>query len=253
MSRQVVPPTGEITPEAECARPLAGDPVERLNSLDDICEECGAPLRDHMIGGPAPYHPNPIKETDLARRIRRLRAAVNGDDFEFEVCGGSPFDDAKALIVEYDRLRAKLAAAEALLRQHHKWHLDAGVIGLQDGEGGWIEIDNAAEYSDSLLHDNTAKALEGVPPEDAEPMPRGGISAWWWQVGVLERRKRRAAEAKLATATKALEVDPNDIWEAYMEETGTGRRSPQGAIAFAVDYLTRSLTNGAKMEQSSSQ
>lgn len=73
---------------------------------DEICRDCGAKLRDHMIGGPAPFHPKPIIETDLDRRIRRLRAAVNGDDFELEINGGSPFDDVKALLAEYDRLRA---------------------------------------------------------------------------------------------------------------------------------------------------
>lgn len=77
-----------------------------MNALDETCKKCGAKLRDHIIGGPAPYHPNPIKETDLERRIRRLRAAVNGDDFEFEINGGSPFDDVKALLAEYDRIRA---------------------------------------------------------------------------------------------------------------------------------------------------
>lgn len=77
-----------------------------MSALDKACDKCGAPIRDHIIGGPAPYHPNPVKETDLELRIRRLRAAVNGEDFEFEINGGSPFDDAKALLAEYDRLRA---------------------------------------------------------------------------------------------------------------------------------------------------
>lgn len=193
MSQQVVTPTGDITPEAECEWPRT-----------PVCCYCDHPMSCARCG----------KE--------------------------QPFDDVSVL-------RTQLAAAEALLRQHHKWHLDAGVIGLQDGEGGWIEIDNATEYSDSLLHDNTAKALEGVPPEDAEPMPRGGISAWWWQVGVLERRKRRAAEAKLATATKALE----EIVQTHIRY-GV---SPVGS-SLMHDYASealRSLTNGAKMEQSSSQ
>lgn len=102
------------------------------------------------------------------------------------------------LLVEIDRLKAapftRLDQLLKLLRQHHQWHLDAGTIGLPDGEGGWIEIDDAAEYSDSLMYEQTEKALEGNSPEDAGPMPRGGISAWWWSVGVLERRKRRALE-----------------------------------------------------------
>ena len=38
--------------------------------------------------------------------LQRLRAAVNGDDFAFEINGASPFDDCKILIEEMDRLRA---------------------------------------------------------------------------------------------------------------------------------------------------
>lgn len=81
-----------------------------MSVLDEICKECGAKLRDHMIGGPAPYHPNPVQETDLELRIRRLRAAVNGEDFEFEINGGSPFDDVKVLLAEYDRLTSVVGA-----------------------------------------------------------------------------------------------------------------------------------------------
>jgi hypothetical protein len=33
-------------------------------------------------------------------------------------------------------------------------------------------------------------------------------------------------------------VDPNEIWEAYIAETDREFRSPQGAIAFTVHYLT---------------
>ncbi len=51
-----------------------------------------------------PDQPPPTIDTE--QRISRLRAAVNGDDFDFEINGGSPFDDVKALLDEYDRLRA---------------------------------------------------------------------------------------------------------------------------------------------------
>lgn len=47
----------------------------------------------------------------------------------------------------------------AALQKHHDWHLQSGSVGLPDGEGGWIEIDNAAEYSDSALCSETMKAL----------------------------------------------------------------------------------------------
>lgn len=61
--------------------------------------------------------------TELPLAIDRLRAAVNGDDdFEWEIDGGSPFDDAKALLaafdeqkVEIERLRAVAWAAQGML------------------------------------------------------------------------------------------------------------------------------------------
>ena len=46
-----------------------------------------------------------------------------------------------------------------LLQAHHTHHLQKGAIGLPDGDGGWIEIDNGAEYSDSNLYERTADAL----------------------------------------------------------------------------------------------
>lgn len=84
------------------------------------------------------------------------------------------------------------------LREHHNWHLQAGTIGLQDGDGGWIEIDNAAEYTDSALYERTAKLLEGAPPEEHQPMPRGGMNTWWWEQAVLLRRKVRELTKALA-------------------------------------------------------
>lgn len=60
--------------------------------------------------------------TELPLAIDRLRAAVNGNDFEWEIDGGSPFDDAKALLIAYDeqkveieRLRAVAWAAQGML------------------------------------------------------------------------------------------------------------------------------------------
>lgn len=102
---------------------------------------------------------------------------------------------------EIERLRSELDKARQVLRQHHKWHLDAGEIGLPDGDGGWIGIDAASEYGDSLLFEHTTAVLDGLPAEPPEPMPRGGMNMWWWGVAVVERRKRKAAERTL-TANK---------------------------------------------------
>lgn len=112
------------------------------------------------------------------------------------------------LVAELAALRAsaqsredEIAALRAVLREHHEHELNAGTLGLQDGEGGWIEIDNGAEYSDSAMFERTEAALAGMPPDEAQPMPRGGISAYWWQTAILLRREKRAAEAQLSAAT----------------------------------------------------
>lgn len=89
----------------------------------------------------------------------------------------------------------RIAALEATLREHHNWHLQSGPIGLQDGSGGWIEIDNAAEYSDSAMYERTEKLLAGAPPAELQPMPRGGMNIWWWEQAVKLRRELRKLKA----------------------------------------------------------
>jgi hypothetical protein len=106
-------------------------------------------------------------------------------------------------------LEAEVARVKKLLREHHDHHLAVGEIGLKDGDGGWIEIDNGSEYSDSGLFERTEAALADVPTE-WKPAPRGGITADWWQASVLERRKRKATEAErdtLAQQVKGLAED----------------------------------------------
>lgn len=111
-----------------------------------------------------------------------------------------------------DRMAEPAAALSAdqllkLLREHHEHHLNAGVIGLK-ADDEWIEMDNGAEYSDSALYERTAAALAGLPPDEAAPMPRGGIMAHWWQIGILERRKRNDAEQRAsALAARLAEVE----------------------------------------------
>ncbi len=60
---------------------------------------------------------------------------------------------------EIERLRALLQEHHNLLQEHHAHHLQKGTIGLPDGKGGWIEIDNGAEYSDCDLYEQTVAAL----------------------------------------------------------------------------------------------
>lgn len=59
-----------------------------------------------LAGGPLP---GIMEVEDLAREklaIARLRAAVTGEEFEWEIDGGSPFDDVQFLLAAYDRLAA---------------------------------------------------------------------------------------------------------------------------------------------------
>lgn len=75
-------------------------------------------------------------------------------------------DNTKALDVEehpevcgaHD---AKKAMRDALkiIELHHNHHAQKGTIGIPDGDGGFIEIDNGAEYGDSGLHDQTVSVI----------------------------------------------------------------------------------------------
>ncbi|KKN90026.1 hypothetical protein LCGC14_0231380 [marine sediment metagenome] len=60
----------------------------------------------------------------------------------------------------------KIAQLMLLLTEHHLHHMRKGTIGLPDGSGGWVEIDNGAEYSDSALYKRTVASLastEAIP------------------------------------------------------------------------------------------
>ncbi len=65
--------------------------------------------------------------TELPLAINRLRAAVNGEDFEWEIDGGSPFDDAKALLIAYDEMRGALQKIAALVESEAGEPLDDAI------------------------------------------------------------------------------------------------------------------------------
>lgn len=153
-----------------------------------------------------------------------------GDDEVVEICA-----HLRAQAEENERLKA-------LLKQHHDWHLQAGIIGLQDGSGGWIGIDNALEYSDSGMCERTTQALENTPPEEMVPPPRGGIGAEWWQVGILERRKRKTAEAKLHQALEWLKDSKRFVEDAGSDEDPEARRRAVWLIS-KIDALLTRLAN----------
>jgi hypothetical protein len=80
----------------------------------------------------------------------RLKAELNDNSALSHLAGWK----VRALKAEAQRDRLKDA-----LQEQHAWHLNAGVVGMPDGNGGWVEIDNAAEYSDSPLCSQTIEAL----------------------------------------------------------------------------------------------
>lgn len=112
---------------------------------------------------------------------------------------GPLFDEAATALKAKE---TEMAALKESLREHHNWHLQAGTIGLQDGDDGWIEIDTAAEYSDSTMYEHTEKLLAGAPPQELQHIPRGGMNTWWWEQAVLLRRKVREAKARAAAAER---------------------------------------------------
>ena len=79
--------------------------------------------------------------------------------------------------------------------------VERGEIGLPDGDGGWIAINDGAEYCDSTLYNRTVQVIDQHPV--FRPMPRGGWqhSQGWWENWLLETRMRRKVEAKLTTLT----------------------------------------------------
>ena len=57
--------------------------------------------------------------------------------------------------------------------KHHHWHLETGVIlKIPTGDGDFVEMDNAEEYADSALYEQTAIALS--PGQGHEPCPTCG-------------------------------------------------------------------------------
>lgn len=149
--------------------------------------------------GPAPaagMAPLTEAENERLERLTRVSPASLSDNRIAEL---QSF--AVALAADLAALRGRVAELQRVLQVHHVHELSAGTIGLPDGAGGWIEINNGAEYSDSAMYERTVAALSGMSPDEAAPMPRGGVSVYWWQAAILLRREKRDAEARATAAT----------------------------------------------------
>jgi len=140
--------------------------------------------------------------TDTAELIARLRDAEVG--YRPHVVGkylAEAADALSSLVRERDEARR-------VLRDHHKWHAESGILGIPDGDGGWIEMDNGAEYADSRLCQRTEETLRDMPPEFVVP-PRGGwaMGSNHWENWQLAYRQKRAAEAERDEARAAHDAD----------------------------------------------
>ena len=89
-----------------------------------------------------------------------------------------------------------------LLYKHHRHHIEMGEIGLPDGNGGWIEIDNGSEYGDSGLYELTEAALADYAPPHRVP-PRGGLDFNWWAEWVKAARNQKQLVKALTPFAKA--------------------------------------------------
>lgn len=144
--------------------------------------------------------PDDIRQT--AREVGREITLINGDPRFVNLNDEALGHIEASLLSERQRHQEEIEQLRELLRAHHHHQQSVGTIGLPDYEGGYVEIDNGAEYAESDLCSRTTDALVGKPSE-LGPMPR--IDKEWWRVSILERRKRRKAEARLAETMKALE------------------------------------------------
>lgn len=180
--------------------------------------------------------------TDTAELIAELLAEVRSDG---DVIAGPSDLDRRAADALSSLVRER-DEARKVLRDHHKWHAESGVLGIPDGDGGWIEMDNGAEYADSRLCQRTEAAISGMSPEVVVP-PRGGWSMGsnHWENWQLAYRQKRAAEAR-ATAAEANAARMREALEELeaASDALAATRSPQTYLSMidndrATDALNR--------------
>lgn len=134
---------------------------------------------------------------DAIAEVERLTEQVRRNDLQARLA----IRRQSLAEAEVARLTRERDEAVAVLRLHHIMAVERGEIGLPDGDGGWIAINDGAEYCDSTLYNRTVQVIDQHPV--FRPMPRGGWqhSQGWWENWLLETRMRRKVEAKLTTLT----------------------------------------------------
>ena len=81
--------------------------------------------------------------------------------------------DRSTELVSSWKARAEAAEAQrdrlgAVLRKHHDWHQRIGIVGVQNDDQNWHELDLSDAYADGSLCEETVAALHALP------QPRGG-------------------------------------------------------------------------------
>lgn len=142
----------------------------------------------------------------LGERVTALTAALAAAEREAKLWREATVS-YEATRVEVNELLASrdatIAALSGALKLHHDWHLNSGTIGLPDGDGGWIEMDNAAEYSDSEMCQRTIDALSQVSGSGEDR---------------LASARREGAEAAAKVMDDRIEVYENILKETHWSE-----------------------------------
>lgn len=96
-------------------------------------------------------------------RIRQRRREAEG----YRLAWNDEYIATEYLEEELARLRAENERLWEALKRHHQWHLDSGDIVFDMGGGETMTLNNAAEYSDSSMCEQTLQALNQKGVGDA--------------------------------------------------------------------------------------
>lgn len=94
-----------------------------------------------------------------------FRSEIDPGNFNltFKAASGVRFEGRERLIdaeAKIKELRELIRQKDAVLKLHHKWHLDIGEVDLAVSETEKVTIDLSLEYKDSGLCEATREAME---------------------------------------------------------------------------------------------
>lgn len=112
-------------------------------------------------------HTPPARDDALEDQLWEIECAIN-DSVDLGNWERTAAERAREIVLKHEAGRPHKINSALLktLKAHHERILGNGTIGLPDGKGGWIEVDDGAEYSDSGLYEMTVAALAEAPSEE---------------------------------------------------------------------------------------